>query len=89
MVVKVEARSSASGCSAEPSMGRSWHMEIPETGHLELSVRVHAEDAVDPEEVDTLLTPETKRRRRELSLPQRTTLVRKPHHRATPWVTNR
>ena len=66
MVVKVEARSSASGCSAEPSMGRSWHMEIPETGHLELSVRVHAEDAVDPEEVDTLLTPETKRRRREL-----------------------
>ena len=66
MVVKVEARSSASGCSSEPSMGRSWHMEIPETRHLELSVRVHAEDAVDPEEVDTLLTPETKRRRREL-----------------------
>ncbi|CAE7832402.1 unnamed protein product [Symbiodinium sp. CCMP2592] len=66
-VVKVEGVVSKGCGEGGPSMTRSWHMEVPEQGSLRLNVHLYLEDAVDQEDIETEITQDTKRRRRELA----------------------
>ncbi|CAE7281359.1 R1A1-element\ORF2 [Symbiodinium sp. CCMP2592] len=68
IVVQVSAKVTTSGSSTGPGLGREWRMEVPSSGSLDLAIRVTTESMTDPDEVATQLTPDTKRRCRDLQV---------------------
>ncbi|CAE7349607.1 RTase [Symbiodinium sp. CCMP2592] len=66
-VVEVEGILGKGKGPGGPQMTRSWLLEVPPEGNLELRVRCRMEPAVDQDDVQTQILPDTKRRRQELA----------------------
>eukprot|EP00439_Symbiodinium_sp_Y106_P075665 s303_g15.t1 len=66
-IVTVEASVTQTDDQEGPRLSRSWSLEVPEAGTLRLAIRFGVQPEQDQDEIDTVITPATKRRRCELA----------------------